>query len=171
MKMPILVPRMNITIVEPKAAKLIEETDADLYEVLVKGAGAAKDRYLFTADDGSHTLLYEKTKRQFIENHLLLTEAALQIDQGLEGIMRKNADMVLSQLAFIEEKIQKSFEGNHAKELLKFDRIDMALRPLGGPQERTANVFYFLNKYGPGFIDGLLGLPLETNSLHKIVVL
>ena len=171
MKMPILVPRMNITIVEPKVAKCMEETDTDLFEVLVKGAGAAKERYLFTADDGSHTLLYEKTKRQFIENHRLLTEAALQIDQGLDGIMRKNADMVLSQLAFIEERIQKSFEGNHAKELLKFDRIDQALRPLGGPQERTVNVFYFLNKYGPEFIDGLMDLPFETNSLHKIVVL
>ncbi len=171
MKMPILVPRMNITIVEPKVAKCMEETDTDLFEVLVKGAGAAKERYLFTADDGSHTLLYEKTKRQFIENHRLLTEAALQIDQGLDGIMRKNADMVLSQLAFIEERIQKSFEGNHAKELLKFDRINQALRPLGGPQERTVNVFYFLNKYGPEFIDWLLDLPFETNSLHKIVVL
>ena len=171
MKMPILVPRMNITIVEPKIAKCIEDTETDLYEVLVKGADEAKERYLFTLDDGGHRLLYEKTKRQFIENHRLLTEAALQIDRGLEGMMRKNADMILGQLAFIEERIEKSFAGNHEKELIKFDRINQALRPLNGPQERTVNVFYYLNKYGPAFIDDLLDLPLETNSLHKVIVL
>ena len=170
-KMPILVPRMNITIIEPKVAKCIEDTETDLYEVLVKGADEAKERYLFTLDDGGHRVLYEKTKRQFIENHRLLSEAALQIDRGLEGMMRKNADMILGQLAFIEERIEKSFEGNHAKELMKFDRINQALRPLNGPQERTVNVFYYLNKYGPAFIDGLLDLPLETNSLHKVIVL
>jgi len=169
MKMPVIVPRMNITILEQKIKKDLVEADMDLYEALVQGAGKAKERYLVSVTDDTILLLQQKLKEQFSRNHEMLSQAALLIDKGLSPLLKKNADLISAQIDFISERIEQSIEGQHKHMLSRFSRIDNALRPNNGPQERTINTFYFLNQYGTEWIDEVMALPLEINSFHKII--
>ena len=45
------------------------------------------------------------------------------------------------------------------------------LLPKGGLQERLLNVVYFLNKYGPNFIDWMYAATDVANRSHRIVEL
>ncbi|MBD3106832.1 bacillithiol biosynthesis cysteine-adding enzyme BshC [Bacillus sp. AGMB 02131] len=169
MKMPLIVPRMNLTILEQKIKKDLWDTDMDLYEALVHGAGKAKERYLDSVEDDTLRMLHQRLKSQFERNHELLSQAALMSDKGLSPILKKNAEVISTQIDFIANKIKQSTESRNQLVLNKYTRIDHALRPNGGPQERTTNVYYFLNQYGAGWIDDLMSLPLEANSFHKVI--
>lgn len=170
MQLPPIVPRMNLTILEKKVQKDLIDVNMDIYEALVLGAEKAKERFLATVEDDHITLLYHKTEQQFKQNHQLLSQAVLNVDKGLEPLLKKNADLIQKQLEFLLEKIQQSTLQKHSLTIDKFSRITNALRPNGGPQERTQNIYHYLNQYGPDFVDELLALDLEANAFHKIIV-
>ena len=169
MKMPLIVPRMNITILEQKIQKDLSDVDMDLYEALVQGAEKAKARYIASVEDDTLTMLQQKLKEQFVRNHKMLSQAALLVDKGLSPLLKKNSELITEQIDFISNKIEQSIESQHHQVLSKYTRIGHALRPNGGPQERTVNMFYFLNQYGPEWITDLMSLPLEANSFHKVI--
>lgn len=169
MKMPLIVARMNLTILEQKIQKDLFEVDMDLYEALVQGAEKAKARYLASVEDDTLSMLHQKLKAQFVRNHELLSQAALLVDKGLSPMLQKNAEVITAQIDFISNKIEQSVESQHQVVLNKYNRIGHALRPNGGPQERTTNVFYFLNQYGSEWIAELMSLPLEANAFHKVI--
>jgi len=171
MKMPIIVPRMNLTIVEKKINKDLIDVDIDIYEALVQGTEQAKKRFLAVVADESLNELYIKMEQQFSHNHQLFTEAAKMVDPSLAPLLKKNALIIQKQMQFINEKLQQSVEHKHQQTIMKYQRIENALRPLNGPQERTLNIFYFLNRYGQGFIDDLMDLDLVANPYHKIIMM
>ena len=171
MKMPIIVPRMNLTIVEKKINKDLIDVDIDIYEALVQGTEQAKKRFLAVVADESLNELYIKMEQQFSHNHQLFTEAAKMVDPSLAPLLKKNALIIQEQMQFINEKLQQSVEHKHQQTIMKYQRIENALRPLNGPQERTLNIFYFLNRYGQGFIDDLMDLDLVANPYHKIIMM
>ncbi|MGN1401769.1 MAG: bacillithiol biosynthesis cysteine-adding enzyme BshC [Bacillus sp. (in: firmicutes)] len=171
MNMPILVPRMNITIVEAKIRKDLEEAGLDLYEALVRGPENAKRRFFLSVTDEQLKWLYEKTLEQFKSNHKILSGAAVAMDESLKPLLEKNADFIANQMQFIWGKIGQSIEKRHELEIQRFTRIENALRPLGGPQERTINILHFLNEYGFDFLDQVMELPLETNPFHKVIII
>ena len=171
MKMPIIVPRMNLTIVEKKINKDLIDVDIDIYEALVQGTEQAKKRFLAVVADESLNELYIKMEQQFSHNHQLFTEAAKMVDPSLAPLLKKNALIIQKQMQFINEKLQQSVEHKHQQTIMKYQRVENALRPLNGPQERTLNIFYFLNRYGQGFIDDLMDLDLVANPYHKIIMM
>ncbi|WP_019242412.1 MULTISPECIES: bacillithiol biosynthesis cysteine-adding enzyme BshC [Bacillus] len=171
MKLPPIVPRMNITILEPKIKKDLLDVDMDIYEALVAGTSEARNRFIATVEDPQMILLYENMQKQFKESHQLLSQSALSVDRGLEPLLKKNAEIIENQIQFLYKKIQQSIEKNHTQTLQAFMRIENALRPNGGPQERLINIYYFVNKYGLHFIDDLMALNFESNNFHKIVVM
>ncbi|WP_042349036.1 bacillithiol biosynthesis cysteine-adding enzyme BshC [Bacillus massiliigorillae] len=170
MKLPPIVPRMNITILERKINKALQEVDMDIYEALVQGTEKAKQRFLSTIEDDHVSSVYHKMEQQLIQNHTLFSHAALDIDRGLEPLLKKNVDIIQSQLEFIQDKVQQTLESKHQHTIQKFTSINNALRPNGGPQERLINIYYYLNQYGPRFVDELLALPLEANPFHKVII-
>ncbi|WP_050614681.1 bacillithiol biosynthesis cysteine-adding enzyme BshC [Bacillus testis] len=171
MKLPIVVPRMNITILERKIQKDLQEVDMDLYEALVKGTDHAKKRFLASVEDEQLDVVFHKMEYQLKQNHSLVSEAALQIDKGLAPLLEKNEAFIMNQLQFLRDRIQASVAFNHRHILSKYTRIANALRPNGGPQERLLNIFYYLNLYGEDFIDQIMALELTNNSFHKVIVL
>lgn len=171
MQMCPIIPRMNITLLEKKVQKDLEDVNMDIYEALVQGAEKAKKRFLNSIEDEEISSLFEKLESQFKKNHFLLSQAAKTIDKGLEPIFNKNSDLIQGQLQYLRNKIQQSINSKHSHELAKYNRITNALRPNDGPQERTTNIYYFLNQYGPEFMSELMDLPFESNSFHKVVVL
>ncbi|MEH6944905.1 bacillithiol biosynthesis cysteine-adding enzyme BshC [Bacillus sp. JJ722] len=171
MKLPPIVPRMNITILDRKVNKALQEVDMDLYEALVQGSEKAKQRFLATIEDEQVASLYHIMEKQLIQNHALFSHAALDVDKGLEPLLKKNVDIIQNQLQFIQAKVEQSLESKHQHTLQKFTIINNALRPNGGPQERLINIYYYLNQFGPRFVDELMALPLEANPFHKVIII
>ncbi|GAA3323063.1 hypothetical protein GCM10020331_045430 [Ectobacillus funiculus] len=59
----------------------------------------------------------------------------------------------------LERTLEREIELMHHVQLNKFRRIQMSLQPFGHLQERTWNIWYYLNEYGFDFIPDLLKQP------------
>jgi uncharacterized protein YllA (UPF0747 family) len=69
----------------------------------------------------------------------------------------------------MKAKLEESVQLQHEIVLKKFDRVDLALRPDGFPQERLWNVFYYLNLYGLNFVNEIMAGNFEFDGRHKVM--
>jgi len=171
MKMPPIVPRLNITFVERGIQTDLSETGLDIETVLTQGTGEAVNEFMDSVKNDDIESLFMQMKSTLGENHQKLTEKAVADDKGLEPLLIKNRQFLDKQLNFIYGKITESTEKKHEVILSKYNRIANALYPNQSPQERIWTVFYYLNQYGPCFISDIMKLDYQFNHHHKVIYL
>ncbi|MCK1992578.1 bacillithiol biosynthesis cysteine-adding enzyme BshC [Peribacillus muralis] len=169
MKMPPIIPRLNITIVERGVQTDLEEMELTLDTVLTEGTVNAVKRYLEAVEDKITADLFENLKSQLEENHKKLSDHAVSLDKGLEPMLNKNIEFIQRQLDFIYGRIGDRTKERHSVTLKKYERIAHSLYPLESPQERIWNAFYYLNQYGPEFIRDIMKLDYQFNNQHKLI--
>lgn len=170
MKMPPVVPRLNMTIVDRAIYSDLLELQLDLDDVLVNGTKASKEAYLATVTNATLIQFFEEMKLQLTEQYQEIAVNLQKLDKGLLPLLQKNKQMVHSQLDFMVQRINRAIEQKHACIIKKFDRIDHFLRPLGAPQERMICGYYYLNKYGFSFFRNLTHLPYTFDGTHKVIL-
>jgi bacillithiol synthase len=169
LKMPPLVPRLNITILERSIETDLKELNLDLKEVLISGTNKHELKFIDSLKDREVEELFENVKVSLAEQYSLVREKSKTIDPVLMPLLEKNEQILMKQISFMEGKIVEAVCQKHDHILRKFTRVENALRPGGSPQERVWNPFYYLNKYGLNIISDLLGLHYEFDGSHKII--
>lgn len=169
LKMPPLVPRLNITILERSIETDLEELNLDLKEVLISGTGQHELKFIDSLKDREVEELFENLKSMLAEQYSNVREKSNGIDPVLLPLLEKNEAILMKQISFMEGKIVEAVCRKHDHILRKFTRVENALRPGGSPQERVWNPFFYLNKYGLSFVSDLLGLHFEFDGSHKII--
>ncbi|MEH7222457.1 bacillithiol biosynthesis cysteine-adding enzyme BshC [Bacillus sp. JJ1566] len=167
-KMPPVVPRLMMTIVERAIESTIDEIGLTVQSVLTGELVKAKESWLEkqTADvDG----IISEAKKEVEQIHKKVRNVGIEVDPGLAELLLKNAQNIQSQFDFLKNTFSRSILKRNEIELNRFNRIEKSLLPLRSPQERLWNVFYYLNKYGDDFIKDLLALPFEFNGKHKVI--
>jgi bacillithiol synthase len=170
-KMPPIVPRLNITLLERAVESDILDLELTIEGVLLSGTTSAVDRFFTSVKDAEIAEQFLKMKEHVSEQYKIIEQKLAGLDKGLLQLLSKNEAKLREQIDFMQAKIDQSVQLKHANTFQKFNRIENSLRPNGGPQERTYNAFYFLNKYGFTLIKELLELPLEFDGKHKVVKL
>ena len=74
----------------------------------------------------------------------------------------------MTQIDFMHTKLLESTQRRYSDTIRKFDRIEHALHPFNGPQERSWNPFYFFNQYGASF--GLTFYSIVNLSLMVVTM-
>ncbi|WP_181833047.1 bacillithiol biosynthesis cysteine-adding enzyme BshC [Bacillus taeanensis] len=171
MKVPPVVPRLNITFVDRTVEKHLQELNIPLEEVLVHGTKAKKQNWFNQKKQWDVEEVSEKTKQQIDEVHQSFRLLAVDVDPSLKKLAEKNITIIQNQVGFLEKKIHSTIEKRYKNELNKFDAVEMALHPDNGLQERKWNIYYYLNEYGSDLIDRLLEMDYQFNDKHKIIFL
>ncbi|WP_436375668.1 bacillithiol biosynthesis cysteine-adding enzyme BshC [Cytobacillus sp. BC1816] len=169
MKMPPIMPRLNITILERSVESDLRELGLDLQGVLVSGTKAEKDKFLKSIKNESIEAQFQKTKAQVKQNYDLIEELTMKEVHALLPMLKKNEDLLIRQIDFMENKIQKSIQQKHEVIIMKFEKAENSLRPGGVPQERVWNVLYYLNKYGMTFLEEFIDYSFCFNGTHKVI--
>ena len=169
LKMPLLVPRLNITILDRSIESDLVELNLDLQDVLESGTSKHELKFIESLKDRELEELFVEAKDQLVAQYKLIRLKTEQVDKGLLPLLEKNEDFILKQISFMENKMDESICRKHDDILKKFSRVENSLRPGGSPQERVWNPFYYLNQYGIGFVTELLSLPFAFDGTHKIV--
>lgn len=169
MKLPPIVPRLNITLLDRSIETDINELHLELSDLLSHGTHDKKQQYLETVKDTEVESLFLTAKEQLQHQYRLIEQKTTSLNKGLLPLLLKNEHMVLTQLEFMKNKLEESVEWKHQSILKKFNRVDLALRPDGVPQERIWNVWYYLNQYGMSLIDDLLRFTYVFDGTHKII--
>lgn len=170
-KVPPVVPRLSITMIEPHIEKWLNEFDLPVETVLKEGNQVAQKNVGFLEDQKQIDEVVHEVLNQFEDIHKPLRELAVNYNKGLEAIALKNELIIKKEISFLAREIEKSVRQKYQHQLMKLELIEMNLCPGRKPQERSLNIVKYLNEYGFGLIRQLIELPLEFNGTHKLVTL
>ncbi|MRX70819.1 bacillithiol biosynthesis cysteine-adding enzyme BshC [Bacillus lacus] len=169
MKMPPVLPRKSFSFLERSVETDINELGLQLSEVFDDGIEVLREGWLAGKKKCDISDLTENAKMEIETIHKKLREEALIVDKSLQPMLLKNKAFIDAQLDFLASNVEKQFLLQNEFSLNKFRRIETSLVPLGQPQERIWNIYYYFNKYGPDFLDNLMKLSYSFNNKHNIV--
>lgn len=167
LKMPPVVPRLNITIVEREIDKRIQDLQLTLHGVITEGVTTARDAFWKSLERPDLEFQMKGIQEELQRKYEKIREQAVSIDQGLHPIIDKNLEFHLSQFDYLRNKVDKALKDKNSLTFNQFMKVENSIRPNEGPQERTWNVLYFLNKYGPDFVKDLTLLEFTFDGTHK----
>ncbi|WP_257350563.1 bacillithiol biosynthesis cysteine-adding enzyme BshC [Pseudalkalibacillus decolorationis] len=168
-KMPPVMPRLSLTILEPHIKKMMNEKELDLRNTIYGGVANAKQIWLDQRTEWDLNNEFTNAKEQIDKTHKVLRGMTIDIDNGLMPLAEKNGQILQEQLDFFKTKLEKSIQLKYEHELRKFHEIELNIKPDGKPQERVYNVVYYLNRYGFSFITELTSLQYEWNGNPKVI--
>lgn len=168
-KMPPIVPRLNISIVERGIETDMQEVGLQAKTVLTEGTEKSLASYLAYVKD--HTLedLFQTMKLDLVTKHQKFSHRAVELDKGIESLVHKNLFFIEQQLDYLYGKIEERTREKNEIVVRKYERVAQSLYPLHAPQERIWNIFYYVNKYGPNFVQELMDLSYTFNNHHKLI--
>ncbi|SMQ70188.1 bacillithiol biosynthesis cysteine-adding enzyme BshC [Bacillus sp. OV166] len=169
MKMPPIVPRLNITILDRSVETDVAELHLNLAEVLSIGTDKGRHQFLEAIKDKEVESLFSITKDQLVKQYRQIEAKTAELDRGLLPLFKKNEGYLLKEIDFLKKKLDEAVRLKHDNMIKKYARVDLALRPDGFPQERVWNVFYYLNQYGLNFINDLMTGRFEFDGRHKVM--
>ncbi|WLR43632.1 bacillithiol biosynthesis BshC [Bacillus carboniphilus] len=169
LKMPIVVPRASFTIVERGIEKDLGDLNLTIEEVINEPINVLMNRWKKKQEIKNFHPLFEVAKTKIRSIHESLQKEALQMDQSLLGVAKKNSFFIEEQLDFFLKEVEKKQMQKYNTQLSKFKRIETSIKPKNSPQERVWNIFYYINKYGFSFLQELQSQSLKFDGRHYIV--
>ncbi|TXC92060.1 bacillithiol biosynthesis cysteine-adding enzyme BshC [Metabacillus litoralis] len=171
MKMPPVLPRLQITLLERSIERNLIETGVLLEDLLHNGIEAAMKSYLDSVTPVDMKKIVDEAKKEISSIHSSLIHAAVEIDPSLDPMLQKNGAFIQDHLDFLLKSVEKRQKQKHQVQLSKYKSMELSLAPNLHPQERIWNIYYYINKFGPEFVRDLLKLSYSFNQKHKIVKL
>ena len=168
--MPIMFPRASATIVDRATVKFLERYDLDfaglrprddtvLNRLLAAQIPAALETALAAADAAID------------ERLAAVSTAAPLLDPTLSGVVQSTRSRMRRDLATLRSKVVQAAKRRDETLRRQFRRARAQAFPNGEPQERSVGTVYFLNRYGPAFVDRLLAeLPLDSRRHWLLTV-
>lgn len=171
MKMPPVLPRLQITLLERSIERNLLETGVLIEDLLHNGIEDEIKSYLDSVTPVDMEKIVTEAKKEISVIHSSLIDAAVKIDPSLDPMLQKNGDFIQKHLDFLLSSVEKRQKQQHEVQLSKYKSMELSLAPNLYPQERVWNIYYYINKFGPEFVRELLNLSYSFNQKHKIVKL
>lgn len=169
MKMPVLMPRISISIVNAKTQSLLEKFSFTIEDVWDGSLQDAKLNYINNNRNEEIPHLIEEIQEDLTKKYNELEKLLITDGLKLSPLVQKNLQNHEKQLKFIHNAIEDTFLSKLDATINRYDRISMNLVPNGGLQERTYTPIQLLNEYGPTLIQDLLKVPYEFNGKHHVI--
>ncbi|WP_028611235.1 bacillithiol biosynthesis cysteine-adding enzyme BshC [Paenibacillus harenae] len=170
MEMPIIVPRMSYTLVEGTIAKNMDKYELSFEDVMTRFE-ERKAGWLKEQDGLSIEQRFDEARASFEELYKPLLTLAASIQPGLSKLGDTNLQKIVEQINYMGSKTVDAFNKQFEAATRQFDRIQLALKPLGKPQERVLNMASYWNRYQTAWVGKLLEAPYSRTGGHQIVYL
>lgn len=169
MELPVMVPRLSITIVDRKSNQYLDELDMDIESVF--NGQLQEDKHAFLNEvkdiDADHMIM--EIERTLNEQYNHLTNHLSTSGTGLQLLTERNLQHHTKQFTYLRRKIEDANLLRHDVKIRKYNQIEGCLFPEFTLQERWFTPLLFLNEVGPSLIEDLLAQPFEFNGKHKII--
>lgn len=167
MQMPILLPRLEITLIEDNIHKYMVHYGLSFDDVKNRFA-AWRSEWLSQQDQVSYLEQFAEVREKVALEYSELFDLVGEINPALRTLGEANLKRIDDQIRYFESKTSEAHERKHEAELKRLDMIAGSLMPLSKPQERGYNVIAYLNQYGTDWIDGLLTDSIPVDGNHRI---
>lgn len=170
LEIPVVYPRISATIIEPKIARYLGKYSLDTETLSNK-------QTLFIEDYFKHQNESSKDN-PFISFNQLLESEATKIEEYLKSLDPtlidagvKSLERIKQTLNNLENRVGKAIEQKNGQLTNHLRQIHSSLYPNEIPQERYQSLIYYLNKFGPTFMDRLFS-ELDVNEFqHQLLYL
>ena len=170
-KMPIIVPRMSITLVSRGAQKALEEKSFAVEDVMSGNVVSAKFAFLDELRDDRFVAAIDKIEEKLIAEYEEIGRILDQDEKMMHELVQKNLQYHKLQFNYLKDKSEDALLIKHEVALRIYDRMEAELFPNESLQERIYTPYVYLNSYGPTLIKDLLQLPFEMDDSHKVIYL
>lgn len=170
LKLPVMVPRTSITLIEKPIAKVLMKREVALSAVF-NDFQAYRQQWLKEQDNLGLEQSFEEVKDQLTKIYQPVLDKIESIEPGLKQLGEKNRNKIIEQIEYLEKRSISAQTAQHDAALRQFDKLEQALIPQGSWQERIYNPFTFFNKHGMLLMEKLMQHPYDINGLHKIIYL
>ena len=170
MEMPIIVPRMSYTLIEGIIAKNMDKYELSFQDVMEQFQDRKK-QWLEQQDELHIKDRFGKVKEQFEEMYKPLIELAGSIQAGLSKLGDTNMTKIIEQISYMESKTIDAQEKQFEAAIRQLDRVELAIKPTGKPQERVLSMISYWNRYDRVWLEALIQAPYDRTGGHEIVQL
>jgi bacillithiol synthase len=171
MKMPIIAPRMSMTLVTPQVKHALDEKSFTVEDVMSGALFTAREQFISGLNDERFDSVLDETEMLLSKQYEKIAEFTQQQGPMMQDLLRKNLDFHKKQLNYLKGKAEEAVLLKHDTVLRAFGILEGELFPEGVLQERLYPPYAYLNSYGPSLIKDLLQLPFEVDGTHKIIYL
>lgn len=170
-KMPIIVPRMSITLVSRNTQKALEEKSFAVEDVMSGNVVPERLAFLDELRDDRFVAAIDKIEEKLIAEYEEIGQILGRDEKMMHELVRKNLQYHKLQFNYLKDKSEDALLIKHEGALRIYDRMEAELYPTESLQERIYTPYVYLNSYGPTLIKDLLQLPFEIDDLHKVIYL
>ena len=168
-KMPILVPRISITLVTAASQRALEKSSLTLDEVMAGETIIRREQFLEEQRDVELDHLLNETELKIYKQYDQIEQHIEDAD--LRSLAEKNRAYHIRQVTYLRDKSEDALLRKYAATIQNYNLVEGDLYPERNLQERTYTPYPYLNEYGPGLIDDLLNAEIPINSEHVVVYL
>lgn len=167
-QMPLIIPRMSFTVIEGTLHKHMDKYGLSFTDVRL-GLDDKRKEWLTAQDELKIEERFEQAKAAFTAMYEPLIEQLGGIQAGLLKLGNSNKDKIMDQISFLQGKALDAMGKQNEAALRQWERIELSVMPLGKLQERVYNMMYYLNRYGPGWLEELMAVPADYSGTHRII--
>ncbi|WP_342469962.1 bacillithiol biosynthesis cysteine-adding enzyme BshC [Ureibacillus sp. FSL K6-3587] len=169
LQMPILAPRLNITLVTRQAEQLLSEYDLTFEDVVNGQVEKIKQQFIENIQDAEAKNKIDHIRKMLEAEYEDLSRYLDSKQIHLEKILEKNKQYHFMQLDYLNKKVEQEVLLKHEHTIRRLNTIASELYPNDNWQERVYNPYQYLNIYGQSLISDLLKLPLKISNSHYLV--
>ncbi|MZQ81846.1 bacillithiol biosynthesis cysteine-adding enzyme BshC [Paenibacillus sp. 5J-6] len=170
MKMPIVVPRLEFTLIEGTVQKQMHKYDFSFEDVLYRFEQKKQD-WLDAQDTLRLADQFNKVKAEFETSYAPLVESLAAINPGIKKLGDTNLTKIIEQIEFLQNKASDAYKTQFDATLRQLERIRLTIIPLAKPQERVYNGCVYMNRYGNDWLRALVETPISVDGLHRVYYL
>ncbi|TXK77140.1 bacillithiol biosynthesis cysteine-adding enzyme BshC [Paenibacillus sp. N3.4] len=170
MKMPILSPRLEFTLIEGTVHKQMNKYDFTFEDVLERFE-LKKQAWLDEQDTLQLKERFDAVKLEFRESYAPLVESLAAINPGVKNLGDTNLIKIMEQIEFLQNKAGEAYKTQFDSAIRQLERIRLTILPLAKSQERVYNWCAYMNRYGDDWIRELVETPIPVDGMHRIYYL
>lgn len=146
-KMPVIIPRLSLTLVEGKINKILEKYNFTP-EQLSKGEQELVNEQLESDSSNDLVGLFAEVRRKWEEINEQLSFGLMRVDPTLQHPVEKTMSRLQQGLSVLEEKARAALARKHDTLVSQVKKCSTHLAPGGQLQERRFSLQYYLVRYG-----------------------
>jgi bacillithiol synthase len=169
-QMPHVMPRLSFTLLEPKIQRLLKKYSIDIDDVDPDADNFIKEQ-LKKAQPPELENQFNELNKNMDQHKSALSTITEKIDPTLQSVVKKTFGNVDHSFKKLQDKLLKRLENKESLLVRHFKEIHDNIYPDGTPQERIICSIYYMNKYGPDWLNNINGQIKMDNFDRQTILL
>lgn len=169
LQLPIITPRLTMTLFQSKHKPLLERYGMELEKVINEGTTQYKLNWLKRQTSSPVESLIDQVNKEIESIHQPIRKLAAEIQDDLGAYAESNLRIIQSELKKVEKRMLSEVKKKHQHSIDQFNELNDYYYPHRGLQERTWNIIYFMNEYGLELPLQILNVPPRWEQDHLVL--